>query len=125
MNLTLEDAQIVARAVERLEQPGAHIQGSEGSTGRTGRLYDSQICAPTAPEAHSWCAIGALKREGASNELIGCVGHFVEYGQLLTLTYHGNFSAIAILNDSRGGRPKIRAKMRDFVHAIVKLENKK
>lgn len=127
MKLTMEDAKIVAKALELLEQPGAHVQHTEGSTGRTGRYYDLQACKPTDPEARSWCAIGALKKVGASSELRMAVGAFIRTGVLISMPsfVFGSERDIIELNDSRGGRKKIRAKLSEFIHAIVKMETEK
>lgn len=128
MKLTFEDAQIVARAVERLEVPGQHIQTALAATVPASR-YDEVggvDCDPNDPAAVSWCAIGALKKEGASEELIEKISHFVVTGKLPegeedTCDEEGIYE----LNDDRNGRSRIRRKLRSLVHAIVKLENKK
>lgn len=112
----LTKAQTIAKAVEILEQPMAHAVGG------LARLPSGAVCDPNDSAATSWCAIGALQRAGASDDLVREIAAFVQWGTVGSLYF--SHDPIWQINDnlSINGPRLICEKMRAYVHQLVKEE---
>lgn len=114
MKLEMDTLTKLARAVELLER--SHAQAH--------LAYDQfgMPVEPNSPAAASWCAIGAMYKEGMDEVEINLVGYHVarKHGgfDLGSTNRHRDF--IARINDRQrqyDGRERIRALLRDVIHA--------
>lgn len=108
--------QKLAKAIQRLEVPGQHIQGAWA------RDRYGDMVPPTHPSACGWCALGAMDKEEmtypeqaqVANLIREEASHFIYRGLHILPGY---LEPVYMVNDHPNGKEKILELLRGVVHA--------
>ena len=133
MKLEFSEVQKLARAVELLERPGAHIRGEFGQTAN-GAIMDADDCSAFPTEVVKACGVGALRAAGVKQATLEAFSQYLvdrsrairEFTSLPKgepVPADEAEDVIIDTNDDMPNGPKlIRKYMRDFIHAQVKSD---